>query len=76
LHDAVRIARERADLPERAPVRPARHVGPLARVGRPRNSEDPRATASAGSGALGALVGLSGLAGLTGAVGTGTPDGS
>ncbi len=42
LRDAVRIARERADLPERAPVRPARHVPPLARLGRPRNSEDPR----------------------------------
>jgi protease-4 len=41
--DAVRIARERADLPERAPVRPARHVPPLARLGRPKNSEDPRA---------------------------------
>jgi protease-4 len=43
LRDAVRIARERADLPERAPVRPARHVPPLARLGRPKNSEDPRA---------------------------------
>jgi len=42
LRDAVRIARERADLPERAPVRPGRHVPPLARLGRPRNSEDPR----------------------------------
>jgi protease-4 len=63
LHDAVRIARERADLPDRAPVRPARHVGPLARVGRPRNSEDPRATASPGTGALGALTGLAGLTG-------------
>lgn len=46
LRDAVRIARERADLPEHAPVRPARHVPPLARLGRPRNSEDPRAVAS------------------------------
>ena len=43
LRDAVRIARGRADLPERAPVRPARHVPPLARLSRPRNSEDPRA---------------------------------
>lgn len=43
LRDAVRIARQRADLPERAPVRPARHVPPLARLSRPRNSEDPRA---------------------------------
>lgn len=46
LRDAVRIARERADLPERAPVRPARHVATLARLGRPRNSEDPRALTS------------------------------
>ncbi|SDV02099.1 protease-4 [Microlunatus sagamiharensis] len=71
LHDAVRIARERADLPDRAPVRPARHVGPLARVGRPRNSEDPRATASPGASALGALAGL---AGLTGSAGIAGPD--
>ena len=47
LRDAVRIARERADLPERAPVRPARHVPPLARLGRPRNSEDPRVVTTA-----------------------------
>ncbi len=47
LREAVRIARERADLPERAPVRPARHVAPLARLGRPRNSEDPRVRTSA-----------------------------
>ena len=45
LHDAVRIARERADLPEHAPVRPGRHVPALARLTRPRNSEDPRAVA-------------------------------
>ena len=47
LRYAVRIARERAGLPERAPVRPARHVPPLARLGRPRNSEDPRAVTTA-----------------------------
>ncbi len=47
LRDAVRIARERADLPERAPVRPARHVPPLARLARPRNSEDPRVLTTA-----------------------------
>ena len=47
LRDAVRIARERADLPERAAVRPARHVPPLARLGRPRNSEDPRVVTTA-----------------------------
>jgi protease IV len=43
LRDAARIARERADLPAEAPVRPAVHVPPLARLGRPRSSEDPRA---------------------------------
>lgn len=47
LRDAVRIARGRAGLPDRAPVRPARHVPPLARLGRPRNSEDPRVVTSA-----------------------------
>ncbi len=46
-HDAVRIARERAGLPEDAPVLPARHVPPLARLGRPKNSEDPRALVAA-----------------------------
>lgn len=43
LREAVRIARSRAGLPDDAPVRPALHVPPLARLGRPRNSEDPRA---------------------------------
>ncbi|MGI3779329.1 MAG: signal peptide peptidase SppA [Janthinobacterium lividum] len=47
LRDAVRIARERAGLPERAAVRAARHVPPLARLGRPRNSEDPRVVTTA-----------------------------
>ncbi|MCW2542092.1 MAG: signal peptide peptidase SppA, type [Frankiales bacterium] len=43
LRDAVRIARVRGGLPADAPVRPALHLSPLARLGRPRNSEDPRA---------------------------------
>ncbi len=47
LRDAVRIARERAKLPEDAPVRYALHVSPLARLGRAHNSEDPRAGAAA-----------------------------
>jgi len=47
LRDAVRIARERVGLSDGAPVRPARHVPPLARLGRPRNSEDPRVLTSA-----------------------------
>lgn len=56
LRDAVRIARSRAGLPDDAPVRPALHVPLAARLGRPRNSEDPRSVA--------------GTAGLTGLVGT------
>ena len=43
LREATRIARERAGLAEDAPVQPAGHVPPLARLGRPRSSEDPRA---------------------------------
>jgi protease-4 len=46
MRDAVRIARERADLPADAPVRPALHVPPLSRLGRPRSSEDPRSLAA------------------------------
>lgn len=47
LRDAVRIARSRAGLSADAPVRHAVHVTPLARLGRARNSEDPRAVVSA-----------------------------
>jgi protease-4 len=47
LREAVRIARSRAGLPDDAPVRPALHVGPLARLGRAKNTEDPRAVVSA-----------------------------
>ena len=46
LRDAVRIARSRAGLPADAPVRPAFHHGPLARLRRPKNSDDPRARAA------------------------------
>jgi protease IV len=42
LRDAVRIARERASLPEDAPVLGAIRIPPLARLSRPKNSEDPR----------------------------------
>jgi len=45
LRDAVRIARDRGGLPTDAPVVPARHVSPLTRLSRPKNSEDPRVTA-------------------------------
>jgi protease IV len=42
LRDAVRIARKRGNLPEDAPVIGAIRVSPLARLGRAKNSEDPR----------------------------------
>lgn len=58
LRDAIRIARARTGLAADAPVVPAIHVPPLARLGRPRNSEDPRA------GSATALPGLADLAGL------------
>jgi protease-4 len=59
LRDAVRIARKRAGLSDSAPVRPAVHVPPLARLGRPRNSEDPRAVAAvAGLPDLSTALGL------------------
>jgi protease-4 len=45
--DAARIARERAGLPDWAPVRPAVHVPVVARLRRPRSSEDPRAAFTA-----------------------------
>lgn len=47
LRDAVRIARKRAGLSDDAPVLRARHVSPLARLGRAKNSEDPRALVGA-----------------------------
>ena len=46
LRDAVRIARERADLPADAPARPAVSIPPLARLKPPRSTDDPRAAAS------------------------------
>jgi protease IV len=56
LRDAARLARERADLPDDAPIRHPIHVPPLRRLGRPKNSEDPRAQIAAG------LPGLTDLA--------------
>ena len=47
LRDAVRVARSRAGLPDTAPVRPAIRVGVFARLGRPKNSADPRASVGA-----------------------------
>ncbi|HEX3199272.1 MAG TPA: signal peptide peptidase SppA [Propionibacteriaceae bacterium] len=62
LRDAVRIARQRADLPEDAPVLGAIHIPPLARLSRPKNSEDPRTwigTAWPGLRDVAAALGLS-----------------
>ncbi len=56
LRDAVRVARDRAGLPDTAPVRPAIHVGVLARLGRPKNSADPRASVRAGMPRLADVV--------------------
>jgi protease IV len=47
LRDAIRIARSRAGLPSDAPVSHPVHVAPLARLGRAKNSEDPRAAVGA-----------------------------
>jgi protease-4 len=63
LRDAVRIARERADLPEDAPVRPAVHVPVLRQLGRAKNSEDPRAAISAGWPSLSDFTTPAGLSG-------------
>ena len=62
LRDAVRLARSRGGLPADAPVVPAFHVTPLSRLGRPKNSQDPRAVLSASSPRLddaAALLGAS-----------------
>jgi len=60
IRDALRIARSRAGLPSDAPVLGALHVPALARLGRPRNTDDPRA-------ALGST--LPGLTDLTAGLG-------
>jgi protease-4 len=62
LRDAADIARERAGLAADAPVRPAVHVPPLARLRRPTSSDDPRAAATMTAwGDLGALAAALGL---------------
>ena len=47
--DALAIARERAGLPDDAPLRPAVSVPPLAKLRPPTSSDDPRAAAAAAS---------------------------
>src|SRR4051812_10109407 len=64
LRDAVRIARERAGLPDDAPVTAALRVPPLARLGRPKNSEDPRAVVTGWPGSVGLSAALDLPAGL------------
>jgi protease IV len=67
LHDAVRIARSRAGLAADAPVRHALHVPALARLGRAKNTEDPRAAVGAllpGLPDVGAALGLPSTAAL------------
>jgi protease IV len=65
LRDAAAIARKRAGLRPDAPVRPAIHVPPLARLRRPTSSDDPRAAVSVS--AWGDLSGLAAALGLPGA---------
>jgi protease-4 len=55
LREALAEARTRGGLPDDAPVQPAARVPMLARLGRPRNSEDPRALLGAPWPALGGL---------------------
>ncbi len=61
LRDAVRIARKRGGLAKDAPVLPAIHVPPLARLSRPKNSEDPRALVTSALPDLSELATLLGL---------------
>ncbi|HET6876944.1 MAG TPA: signal peptide peptidase SppA [Jatrophihabitans sp.] len=63
LRDATDVARQRAGLRPDAPLRPALHVPPLARLGRARSSEDPRAVATASTD-WGDLAGLAAALGL------------
>ena len=77
LRDALRIARSRGGLPADAPVRHPIHVGPLARLGRAKSSEDPRAAMGATLPGLSDLADLTNLAGLSRlAAALGLPPGS
>lgn len=62
LRDALQMARSRAGLPDDAPLRPAIHLGPLARLSRPRNSADPRAVLRPALPRMTDLAGTLGLA--------------
>ena len=63
LRQAYRIAQARGGLPASAPLRPALHVPTLRRLGRPRNSDDPRVSAPNGLPSLASVVAGSGLIG-------------
>lgn len=60
LRDALRIARSRGGLAADAPLRQAVHIPPLARLGAPKNSDDPRSAVTA------TLPDLSGIAAVLG----------
>jgi protease-4 len=64
LRTAAELARDRGGLPDDAPIRPAVHVPLPRRLGRPRNSDDPRALAQAASSALPGLAEVSAALGL------------
>ncbi|MEP7369640.1 MAG: signal peptide peptidase SppA [Dermatophilaceae bacterium] len=61
LRDAVSIARQRAGLRADAPVRHPGRLSPLARLGRAKNSEDPRAVLGATFPGLSALTSVLGV---------------
>ncbi|WP_395727472.1 signal peptide peptidase SppA [Nakamurella sp.] len=61
LRDAVQLARSLAGLPDDAPLRPAVHLGPLARLSRPKNSADPRAGLASTMPRMAELAGTLGL---------------
>ena len=63
LHDAANIAREQASLPPSAALRPAVRIPPIARLQRPRSSEDPRA-ASMSLGGWGEFTSIAAMLGL------------
>jgi protease-4 len=58
LRDATRVARRLAGLPSDAPLQPAVHLPLPARLGQPRNSDDPRAQLAASVPSLAGMAGL------------------
>jgi protease-4 len=63
LRDAIRIARERANLPADAPLRAAVHVPLIAKLRAPRSSDDPR-TASLSVNGWGSFASIAASLGL------------